>query len=81
MSKSVHRGRTKPVRRVSRSPRSDTSRPRLGRESRRTMALIALGAGVGIAALCKRLLRERRQRSLLSRLAAAVTAAAFERRR
>jgi hypothetical protein len=45
------------------------------------MALIALGAGVGIAALCKRLLRERRQRSLLSRLAAAVTAAAFERRR
>jgi hypothetical protein len=43
--------------------------------------LIALGAGFTLAALCKRLLRERRRRNLLSRLAAAVTATVFDRRR
>ena len=88
MTKSVQGRRTKPVRRVSRSPR-DTGQTRKtraplrtpGGERRRTVALIALGAGVTIAALCKRLLRERRRRNLLSRLAAAVTATVFDRRR
>lgn len=90
MTKSVQGRRTKPVRRVSRSPR-DTGQarktraplrtPGLGGERRRTVALVALGASVSLAALCKRLLRERRRRNLLSRLAAAVTATVFDRRR
>jgi hypothetical protein len=90
MTKSVQGRRTKSVRRVSRSPRDpgltarETRAPRrapgLGAR-RRTVALIALGTGVTIAALCQRLLRERRRRSLLSRLAAAVTATVFDRRR
>ena len=90
MTKSVQGRRTKPVRRVSRSPRDTGQRaretraprrvPGVGGERRRTVALIALGAGVTIAALCKRLLRERRRRNLLSRLAAAVAATVFDRR-
>ena len=87
MTRSVQGVRTKSVRRVSRSPRDtartarETRAPGLGGERRRTVAWIALGAGVTIAALCKRLLRERRRRTLLSRLAAAVTATVFDRRR
>jgi hypothetical protein len=51
-----------------------------GKESPETIALIALGAGVGIGVLCQRQLRRRRPRGALSRLARAMAEAVFDRR-
>jgi len=51
-------------------------------ESPGTVALVALGAGVGIGVLCSRqLTRRQRERGLLSSLAAVVARAVSDRRR